>query len=72
MWTVRSGKRLHVLSPAKLDGKRDQNSIMLLSKTRWDLASVSSMRTHEHSVLDHKVYVCTRAYGTACPYWPPN
>jgi hypothetical protein len=34
------GNKWHVLAPAKMDSKRDQNSMLLLSKSKFDTASV--------------------------------
>jgi len=37
------GDHFHILAPAKLDSKRDQNSLILLSKSRFDAATVEEV-----------------------------
>ena len=41
-----------VVVPEKLDGTRDQNSIILLSKRRWDISSVVEVTDQIFSALD--------------------
>jgi len=41
-----------VCSPAKLDGQRDQNSVVLLKKTAFDCAGASEVCTTPHAACE--------------------
>ena len=73
MGATQLSERYHIFSPEKIDAKRDQNSVILVSKARFEVQAEQSAKVglpciYMHMVLAGHVALCISYHVTSRSY----